>query len=111
VHFLRPFSIENLPSTTDALPLVFKKQRGRPTTKRVRKGDWKRRENKCSKCGGSRHNIWKCRFVPAINGRQQRARERELLVDTDSSSESSGSESSGSDDLDPEDRAESNLYH
>jgi hypothetical protein len=59
-HFLRPFSIENLPSTTNALLLVFKKQRGRPTTKRVRKGDWKRRENKCSKCRGSRHNIRKC---------------------------------------------------
>jgi hypothetical protein len=35
-HFLQPFSIENLASTLGFLPPVFKNQRGRPTTKRIR---------------------------------------------------------------------------
>lgn len=121
-HFLRPFSIENLASTSNVLPPVFKKQRGRPTTKRIRKGDWKRKETKCSKCKGTGHNIRKCRFAPAINGRQQRARERDLLVDdSDSSSDSSNSLSSNLDSgvdeevsysaLDRVDQAESDLYY
>ena len=68
-RFLRPFSIENLASIPTVLPPVFQQQRGRPTTKRKRKGDWKRKATKCSKCGGTGHNIRKCRFAPAINGR------------------------------------------
>jgi hypothetical protein len=94
------------------LPPVFKKQRGRPTTKQKRKGDWKRKEMKCSKCNGLGHNIQKCRFAPAINGRQQRARERELSIDNSdlsgslssslNGSLSSGSSSSSSSDIDEE---------
>jgi hypothetical protein len=73
-HFLRPFSIENLASTPGFFPPVFKNQRGRPITKRFRRGVYKRKEKKCSKCHGRGHNIRKCRFAPTINGRQQRAR-------------------------------------
>lgn len=37
-HFLIPISIENLTSEEGVLPPIFKKQRGRPPTKRIRKG-------------------------------------------------------------------------
>jgi hypothetical protein len=121
-HFLWPFSIENLPSKAGILPPVFKNQRGRPTTKRIRKGAWKRKETKCSKCQGVGHNIRKCWFAPAINGRQQRAWERELTIDLGSSSDSGGDVQGDSsldsdsglgndDELDEETQAESNLYH
>lgn len=121
-HFLRPFSIENLPSTPNILPPVFKKQRGRPLAKRIRKGSQKRKERKCSKCYGLGHNVQKCRFAPAINKRQQRAREWHLSIDSSGSSNSSSSnlDSSNLDssDLDSEinkavleDQAESNLYY
>ena len=71
------------------MPLVFKKQRGRPKTKHIRKGDWNRKSNHCSNCQGTGHNRRSCRFAPALNGRRQRAWDRELSI-------SSGSSSSGS---------------
>ena len=37
-HFILPVNIEDLPLEQGVLPLVFKKQRGRPLTKRIRKG-------------------------------------------------------------------------
>jgi hypothetical protein len=37
-HFLKPVSMENLLSKPGILPPVFKKQRRRPKTKRIRKG-------------------------------------------------------------------------
>ena len=116
-YFLQPFSIENLLSTPEILPPVFEKQRGRPASKRIRKGAWKRKARKCSKCQGLGHNIRKCRFAPAVNGRQQRAWERELSIDSTSSSNLSDSLSPNlssdvdTDDLDNLDRAESNLYY
>jgi hypothetical protein len=113
-HFLWPFNIENLASTSRVLLLVFKKQRGRPTTKRIWKGDWKRKKTKCSKCYGHGHNIWKCQFAPAINGRQQRAQEREFDSSDSSESLSSGSSSDSGSDVDEEaimDQIESDLYN
>jgi len=114
--FLLPFSIKHLESTTRYLPLVFQKQRGKPTTKRIRKGAWKRKKTKCSKCHGFNHNIRKCKFAPAINGRQERARERQMSISDNSNSGSLSSNSSS--DLDSEineaalqDQAESDLYH
>jgi hypothetical protein len=119
-HFLRPFSIENLKSTSGLLPPVFKKQRGRPTTKRIQKGDWRRKKTKCLKCHGTDHNIRKCRFAPAVNGRQQRARERDMSIDSsDFNGSSSGSSGSGlgsglGSGIDEEalmDQIESDLHH
>ena len=66
-----------MPSNNEVLPPEFKKQRGRPLTKRIRKGAWKRKTMHCSNCHGTDHNIWKCRHAPALNGRQQRAWDRE----------------------------------
>jgi len=37
-YFIWPVNIKNLPSDNEVLPLVFQKQRGRPLTKRIRKG-------------------------------------------------------------------------
>ena len=112
-HFLQPLSIENLKSTSTVLPLVFKKQRGRPITKRLRKGALKRKETKCSKCHIVGHNKRKCRFALAINGRQQRAQERDLLIDSSNSSSSSDLSSDASEDaaLDAADQAESSIYY
>jgi hypothetical protein len=90
-RFLLPVNINNLPSEEGVLPLVFQKQHGRPLTKRIQKGGWKRKTMHCSNCHGTDHNIRKCRHAPALHGRQQRARDRE-------SSASSGSSSSRSDD-------------
>jgi hypothetical protein len=56
-HFLLPFSIENLVSTSRFLPLVSKNQCSRPTTKRIQKGAWKWKEKKCLKCHGTGHDI------------------------------------------------------
>ena len=76
-RFLLPVNINNLPSEDGVLPPVFQKQRGRPPTKRIRKGAWKRKTMHCSNCHGTDHNIRKCRHAPALNGRQQRAQDRE----------------------------------
>ena len=47
-HFILPVNIEDLLTEQGVLPPVFKKQRGRPPTKRTRKGAWKRKQNKRS---------------------------------------------------------------
>ncbi len=95
-HFLLLISVENLASTDDVLLPKFKKQRGRPLTKRIRNGAWKRKELHCSNCKGTGHNIRKCRYAPAWNGRQQRARDREeSSLDSDSNSGSNISSDSG----------------
>ena len=94
-HFLRPMSIENLPSNPKILPPIAKKQRGRPKTKRIRKGAWKRKETHCRNCGETSYNSAGCQSAPASNGRQQRARDRELSVDSSpEASEASDSEDS-----------------
>jgi len=56
-YFVQPISIENLQSQDGILPPVFKKQRGRPATKQIRKGAWKQKETKCSKYSRTGYNI------------------------------------------------------
>ncbi len=91
-HFILPMNIENLVSEQGILPPVFKKQRGRPKTKRIRKDAYKRKATHCGNCGGINHNRRSCRSAPAYNGRQQRARDRELSISSGSSSSSSNSD-------------------
>jgi hypothetical protein len=114
-----------LATDVEILPPLFKKQRGRPPTKLIRKGAAQWKATKCSKCLQTSHNRWKCRFAPAINGRQQRARDRELSslssdlgskpsdglpssLDSDSDSDAPHS---AFDESEAEGQAESDLYH
>jgi hypothetical protein len=80
-HFLIPINIENLASDSGILPPVFKKQRGRPKTKRIRKGAWKKKATLCSNCQGTGHNRRTCRFAPA-HSRRQRARDHDSDVES-----------------------------
>ena len=48
----------------------------------------------CSNCQGSGHNRRSCRFAPVLNGRRQRARDRESISNTNSRA-SSDSNSNG----------------
>jgi hypothetical protein len=81
------------------LPLVFKKQRRRPKTKHIRKGDWKQKSIRCSNCQGTNYNCRSCRFAPALNGRRQRARDQESSISNKSSdSDSNGTSSPRLDD-------------
>ena len=121
-HFLKPLSIKNLPSNLSItspllfilklnakkgiLPPIAKKQRSRPKTKRIRKGAYKRKETHCRNCKETGHNIRCCPHAPAPYGRQQRARDRELSLD--SSSESSNS--SDSSDSDKSDEVEDRQF-
>ena len=102
-HFLVPFSTKDLPSTLGILPLVYKRQRGRPKTKRIRKGAWKRKTTRCGNCHGTGHNSQSCRHAPATNIRRERARDRESSITSKSETESNSSqedqESLNSDDL------------
>ena len=98
-HFLLPVNIDNLPSNNRVLPLEFKKQRGRPPTKRIRKGAWRRKTMHCSNCHGTDHNIWKCRHAPALHGRQQRARDHESSTSSSASSINGALSDLDSDDL------------
>jgi hypothetical protein len=73
-NFLTSFSIENLASDPKVLPLEFKKQCGRPEVKRIRKGSWKRKAEKCGNCGNTNgHNARGCRNALVANGWRQRA--------------------------------------
>jgi hypothetical protein len=101
--FLPPFSIKNLALDPNILPPEFKKQAGRPKTKRIRKGSWKRKAQKCSNCGSySGHNARGCRQAPLAHSQRQRAQDQQIssddLNDSDESSSSSSSLDSSSDD-------------
>jgi hypothetical protein len=72
---LVPVSIENLQSDDSILPPLTRKQAGRPRTKRFRKGQWKRKQTRCSNCLDWGHNKKGCRGQPVPSGRQERARE------------------------------------
>jgi hypothetical protein len=69
--FLLPFSIQDLESTSGCEPPEYKKQPGRPKTKRIRKGAFKRKETKCGTCGGTKHNACTCRNAPKHTRRQR----------------------------------------
>jgi hypothetical protein len=88
-HFLLPISVEDLPSKEGVLLPEFKRPRGRPLTKRIRKGAWKVRRLHCSNCNEVDHNIRKCRPAPALNGQRQQAQGRELDLDASTTSDSS----------------------
>jgi hypothetical protein len=54
----------------------------------------------CLNCHGIDHNIWKCRYAPALHGQQQRARDRESSSLSLTSSSSSTSDTGTLSDLD-----------
>jgi hypothetical protein len=70
-----------LASDLGIFPLVFKKQRGRPKTKRIWKGAWKKKATLCSNCQGTGHNRRTCRFAPA-HSRRQRAQDCDSDVES-----------------------------
>jgi hypothetical protein len=80
-------------------PPEYKKQRGRPPTKRIRKGAYRRKETKCGNCGGTKHNACTCRNAlkntqrERAQDRHQRAQDQDLDSDSDSGSDSDDLES------------------
>jgi hypothetical protein len=105
-HFMKPFNIENLDSDPNIQPPIFKKHRGRPRTKRIRKGALRRKATKCSNCQNTGHSKRTCRFAPAVSGRRQRMRDREVLESESSNYESAleGSDSELNESENSEDR-------
>ncbi len=95
-HFILPVSIENLDLDTEIKPPEYRKTRGRPRVKRIRKGAWKRKATFCSNCLGTGHNKRTCREAPTVNGRRQRARDRARGSSSELSSASLPSSSSSS---------------
>ena len=56
-HFILLINVENLTLKQGILPLEFKKQRGRPRTKRIRRGASKKKAiYHCRNCKGIDHN-------------------------------------------------------
>jgi hypothetical protein len=72
---LVPILLENLAIDFTIAPPILKKQAGRPKTKRIRKGAWKRKQTRCSTCLDWGHNKGTCRSQPVSSGRRQRARD------------------------------------
>jgi hypothetical protein len=72
-HILLPVSIENLSSDNSIKPPVLRKGAGRPRTKRIRKGNWNKKQTRCSNCLDWGHNRRSCTGQPVSNGRRQRA--------------------------------------
>jgi hypothetical protein len=67
-----PISITELLSDPQIKPPTIVKQRGRPKSKRIRKGDKNKREVRCGNCGGRGHNKRSCRGQPRASGRRAR---------------------------------------
>lgn len=70
---LIPISIENLVSDQSIKPPIIQKQAGRPKTRRIRKGDWQRKQTRCGNCLDWGHNRRRCTGQPASSGRRERA--------------------------------------
>jgi hypothetical protein len=88
-RFLKPVSIQDLPSLIGCLPPEYKKQPGRPRTKRFQKGESKRKATKCGNCGQrTRHNRRTCQNAPQ-NTRRERAQNRGFITSLSASSTSS----------------------
>jgi hypothetical protein len=82
---LRPVSIQDLKSDPNIHPPIIRKQRGRPKSKRMRKGADKRKLKTCSTCRKKAcYNKRTCRGQPAQNGRRQQARDCEIHSSSDS---------------------------
>jgi hypothetical protein len=84
-EFLEPFSIQDLPSSEHIYPPVLRRQRGRPKSKRFRKGEHQRNPKKCSTCSQKGHDKRSCRNQPVAHGRRQRVRDRALSSSPESS--------------------------
>ena len=107
-HPLIPILLEELAINPTIQPLILKKQAGRPKTKRIRKGAWKRKQTRCSTCLDWGHNKGSCWNQPVSSGRRQRAREwlGEVIVelgDLETKSENEGYISSELSDLNDSD--------
>lgn len=74
-HPLPPISVEDLLVDDSIKPPTLRKQAGRPRTKRIRKGEWQRKQTRCSNCLDWGHNKRSCRGQPVSNGRRERARD------------------------------------
>jgi hypothetical protein len=74
-HTVLPVSIENLPRDDSIKPPILRKAAGRPRTKRVRKGQWSRKQTRCGNCLEWGHNRRRCTNQPVSNGRRERAYE------------------------------------
>ena len=84
---MKLISIEGLSSDPDVYPPKLRKLRGRPKTKRIRKGALNRQLRKCGNCKRVGHNIRRCVGLPAAkNGRGERARDWNALEASDDSS-------------------------
>ena len=72
---ITPISIENLPSMPGYLPPLLVRKRGRPKTKRHRKGEQQRQARKCGRCREIGHNTRICLGLRDRAGRGERARQ------------------------------------
>ena len=69
---MKLISIENLPSDSNVLPPKLSRLRGRPKTKRIRKGAWNRQSRQCGNCKQTGHNTRSCTGIPmAKKGRRE----------------------------------------
>jgi hypothetical protein len=74
-HPLIPISLYELVSDTTIQPPILKKQAGRPRTKRIRKGTWKKKQIWASSCLAWGHNKRGCSGQPVLGRRKERARD------------------------------------
>jgi hypothetical protein len=74
-RLLVPISLQELVPETTIQPPILKRQAGRPRTKRIRKGAWKRNQTRCLSCLEWGHNKRGCRGQPVPSGRRERARD------------------------------------
>ena len=67
-HPLVPILLEDIVIDPIIQSLIIKKQVGRPKTKRIHKGTWKRKQTKCSTCLDWGYNKKSCRNQPVSSG-------------------------------------------
>jgi hypothetical protein len=92
---LMPISIQDLTPDLEVKPPIQVKQRGRPKTKRIRKGQYARKKRRCGNCSQlATHNSRSCRAQPcdiegldlavnALQNQRQRMRTRRQNQDFD----------------------------
>ena len=86
---MKLISIEDLALDSDILPPKLNKLRGRPKSKRIRKGTWNRQPRQCRNYKQIGHNIRSCIGIPSTkNGRGERVRDWQVIeIDENSSSD------------------------
>jgi hypothetical protein len=72
---ITPVSIEGLASDPVIQPPRLVKKRGRPKTRRHRKGETKQSQRKCGRCGVLGHNARTCVGLENKTGREERSRQ------------------------------------